>query len=91
MPPQRTEQRLLSYQAVAVAERHFAGVRLILEVSRIMAVGRVRVTPGQAASLPVLHPELAGEQTTLQRQVQQEVVTRCGQLVEELRERKGVQ
>lgn len=59
-------------------------MRLVLEVSHVVAVGGVRVAPGQAAPLPVLHPELPGQQASLQRQVQQEVVARRGQLVEEL-------
>lgn len=78
-----------SYQAVAVAEGHFAGVRLVLEVSHILTARGVRPTPSQAASLPVLHPELPGQQASLQRQVEQELVLRCGELVEELGQQKN--
>lgn len=75
-----------AYQAVAVAQGHVAGVRPVLQVSGVVAAGRVRAAPGQAAFLPVLHPELSRQQAALQREVQQEVVAWRGQLVEELRD-----
>lgn len=74
-----------TYQAVTVAQGHFAGVRLVIEVPHIVAVRRVRMGPRQPAPLPIFHPELPGEQASLQGEVEQEVVARGGQLVEELR------
>lgn len=34
-----------SYQAITVAQSHFAGVWLVLKVPHIVAVRRVRMTP----------------------------------------------
>lgn len=42
----RLVRRFQSYQAITVAQGHFAGVWSVLEVSYIVAVRRVRVTPG---------------------------------------------
>lgn len=63
-----------SYQAITVAQSHFAGVRLVLKVSHIVAVRRVGMTPCQPPSLPIFHPELPRQQASLQREVEQEVV-----------------
>ncbi|TNN56683.1 hypothetical protein EYF80_033110 [Liparis tanakae] len=80
-----------AYQAVAVAQRHVAGVRPVLQVPGVVAARRVRAAPGQPAFLPVLHPELWRQQAALQREVQQEVVVWRGQLVEELRDEEDTQ
>lgn len=64
----------LTHQAITVAQGHFAGVRLVLKVSHIVAVRRVRATPRQAPPLPIFHPELSRQQASLQREVEQEVV-----------------
>ena len=73
-----------SYQAVAVAESHHAGVGLTMQVAYIETLGGIRVAPGQTAPPPVLHTELVGQQAPLQGQVEEEVSFGGGELVVQL-------